>query len=275
MTKSTIQNKSKNKNQKMIFVHLVFVICAYFGFCALTFGIQVNAYALNTDRMRVLFLSGDYDACIAEGEKLLAGPGYSRQMDELYYLLALSYLKQGNYLRSSDIFEIILKEFKDSAYKEAALVGLGDAYFLSNDYTKALAVYQDLLQRYPKTKYAAVAFYRISQCAFKTGVPALGNEYACKLKDTFPLNLEGKVDTDIACPFAYYSVQVGSFSQEKNATNLVRKLSQQGCDAYIDQASGQGKPLYRVRVGKVATQQEAVRLAEELAQQGYPTKVCP
>ena len=54
----------------MIFVHLVFVICAYFGFCALTFGIQVNAYALNTDRMRVLFLSGDYDACIAEGEKL-------------------------------------------------------------------------------------------------------------------------------------------------------------------------------------------------------------
>jgi len=55
-------------------------------------------------------------------------------LDELYYLLSLSYLKDGNYLRASDIFEIILREFKGSRFKEDALLALGDTYFLRGDY---------------------------------------------------------------------------------------------------------------------------------------------
>ena len=234
-----------------------------------------SAYALDIDRMRACFVGQDYDACITEGERLLAGSGYSRETDQLYYLLALSYLKQGNYLRASDIFEIILKEFKDTQYKEESLLGIGDAYFLKGDYAKAAGFYQELLKKNPKTKYAAVLYYRISQCAFKTGNTGQGDEYACKLKDSFPLNLEGRINTDIACPLTYYSVQVGSFSSAKNAGNLVGKLGRQGYVAYVEQSSGMGKTLYRVRVGKVSTQKEAQDLARKLQLQGYSTKVCP
>lgn len=57
-----------------------------FAFCAALFGLFTEAYALDLDKARLLFLSGDYGACINEGEKLLADSAHSQNIDELYYL---------------------------------------------------------------------------------------------------------------------------------------------------------------------------------------------
>ncbi|MBN1913662.1 MAG: hypothetical protein JW788_04610 [Candidatus Omnitrophica bacterium] len=51
------------------------------------------------------YLSGDYKAAISEGEKILAQAKDQDGLDELYYILALSYMKEGNYLRASDILK--------------------------------------------------------------------------------------------------------------------------------------------------------------------------
>ncbi len=139
----------------------------FYNFLFVSFVLYVNSgYALNLDKIKVHFLAGDYKSAILEGEKLLAGEAQSGRSDELYYILGLSYLKDGNYLRASDIFEIILKEFKNSAFKEEASLGLGDTYFLKGDYGQAEGYFRELINNNPATKLKAQVCYRLSLIGF-------------------------------------------------------------------------------------------------------------
>ena len=190
MTKSKCQNKFKIQIPKYKFCHLCFVIWVYFGFCALLFGFLTNVYALSLDKVKVYFLGGDYKSAILEGEELLASEAQSARCDELYYILGLSYLKDGNALRASDIFEIILKEFRDSAFKEEAGLGLGDSYFLRGDFSKAQDCYKGLIDTNPRTKLKAQVYYRLSKVCFKKGDTQTATEYLDKLKADFPLSCE-------------------------------------------------------------------------------------
>ncbi len=246
---------------------------------ALSLGLACNAYALNLDKVKGNFLKGDYKSAIREGEKIMAGAGHLPDSDELYYILGLCYLKDGNLLRASDIFEIIIKEFKASRFREEARVCLGDVFYLKRDYDKAQSYYQGLLKDDPKTKFEPMIYYRLSQIGFKKGDTAQGNQYLDRLKQLYPLNLESKLgqeSCDLPVSSAFnYSVQVGSFSSASNANNLCRKLSGSGYTAYVQEAVSEGKATYRVRVGKLDSRAQALELRNRLSSEGYPTKICP
>ena len=246
----------------------------------LVIGIFTNAYALNLDKVKFNFLSGDYKEAIKEGEKILANAANSGNIDELYYFLALSYLKDGNYLRASDIFEIILKEFKDSAFKEEASLGLGDTYLLREEYSCAGQYYKDIVAANPNTKLKAQIYYRLSQIGFKKGDNGQAKEYLNKLKEELPLSLESRLNKDFyptsgASSDFFYTVQAGSFSKKINAQNLTQKLIRNNYPAYIEETGGKAETIYRVRIGKFQIRQEAVELERKLAQEGYPTKIYP
>ncbi|MFA6217382.1 MAG: SPOR domain-containing protein [Candidatus Omnitrophota bacterium] len=238
------------------------------------------AFALNLEKLKIDLLNGDYKTALKEGEKILAAAGHAPDIDQLYYLLGICYLKDGNYLRSSDIFEIILKEFKKSPMKEEAALGLGDAYFFQNNFQKADACYQEMLSGKPQTKYKAMLYSRLSQTAYKRGDVEKGKLFSDKLKQEFPLNLESSAQSDI-CALAdfsngsFYTVQVGCFSSLTNANNLRNKLSKSGYDAFSEVSSVKGKQLYRVRVGKFSKRDDAAALENKLSQEGYPTKISP
>jgi tetratricopeptide (TPR) repeat protein len=246
----------------------------------LSLGIFPPAYALDLGKAKTYFLGGDYKSAIAEGEKLLAGTGRSSQSEELYYILGLSYLKDGNYLRASDIFEIILTEFSRGSFKEEAKLGLGDSYFLRGDYAKAEGYYKELLDNKADTKLKASLYYRLSQAGFKKGDAGQGKDYLDKLKSEFPQNPELASNKDL-CSLAdspsgiYYTVQVGCFANEKNARNLLQALIQKGYPAYIEETNPGATTSYRVRVGKSPLRQEIVNLESKLSGEGYPTKIYP
>ena len=69
--KSKIQNPIRRRR----IGHCLFGYWLLFGICCLVFGIYSNIYALNLDKVKVYFLSGDYKAAISEGEKILATTG--------------------------------------------------------------------------------------------------------------------------------------------------------------------------------------------------------
>lgn len=262
--------KYTNQKCKNIFIFLVCIFYfLYFIFCF------SNAYALNLEKPKVYFLKGDYDMVILECEKILGNADYSKDLDELYYLLGLSYLKNGNFLRASDIFEIILKEFKESNFRDSALLGLGDAYFLKGDYNKAKVYYEELIKNFPQTKLQPAVYYRLSQTGFKMGDIQEAKIYLDKLKQDYPLNIETRLENDSTFLDLYYTVQVGSFSNDVNARNLMQKLKDRGYPAYIEEASSQGKIIYRVRVGKLKARQDAEALENKLKYEGYPTKLYP
>ena len=279
MTKPKIKNKLQIQIQKERLCYLCFVIGIYFVICALSMGFISNVYALDLDRAKIYFLRGDYKSAITEGERLLATYITSSHSDRLYYILALSYMKDGNYLRASDIFEIILNEFKQSPYKEEATLGLGDTYFLRGEYDKAIQHYMELIKINGRSKLMAATYYRLSQCAFKQGDVSKGTEYLNKLKQDFPFNPELILNRDL-CPLPdkddfYYTVQVGAFSSLVNAQNLIDKLVQKGYPAYLGEIITGSAAPYRVRVGKFHLRQEAIDSRDNLTRDGYPTKICP
>ncbi|MFH0913316.1 MAG: SPOR domain-containing protein [Candidatus Omnitrophota bacterium] len=236
-----------------------------------------NGYCLTFDKVKVCFLNGDYKSAISEGEKFLANcSSRSPQLDELYYILGLAYLKDGNYLRASDIFEIIIREFKDSVFQDEARLGLGDSYFLRGDYDNAQVRYKGLLSYNPRTKLAALVYYRLSQIGFKKGDTAGAKEYLDKLKNNFPANLELRLNSELSnLSDIYYTVQVGSFAKMTNARNLCDKLINKGYNAYVEEAEMNGSKTYRVKVGKLKSRPEAALLQDKLSGGGYPTKIIP
>ena len=262
-----------------IFKTFWILICIFY-FCILIFDFFC-AYALNTDKVQGYFLEGNFKAAILEGEKILANQGQSPDLDKLYYILGLSYFKDGNILRASDIFEIILKEFKNSNFREEAMLGLGDTYLFRGDYAKAKEYYEELLTRNPATKLRAAVYYRFSKISAKLGDTREAKEYLDKLRQDFSSSPETRLNQDIGLSLGspldfYYTVQVGSFSSKINARNLSEKLIQKGFPAYIEESlSPEAEKMYRVRVGKLRQRQQAQELESKLAQEGYPTKIYP
>lgn len=245
-------------------------------FCLL---FSATAYALNLDKVKVAFLKGDYKAAIKEGEKTLAeSQENSPGLDELYYMLGLSYLKDGNALRASDIFEIIINEFKQSLFEDDAILGLGDTYFVRAEYSRARDFYKRVLDRGKTSKLSATALHRLSLCALKEGNTEEAQRYLNRLKEKFPLFQDFKADDFISnapCQI-YYTIQVGSFSKRLNADNLAKRLKEKGFDSYSEEGIGQGgKGIFRVRVGKFSSRVEAEELSKKLSSAGYPVKIFP
>ncbi|MGA2775536.1 MAG: SPOR domain-containing protein [Candidatus Omnitrophota bacterium] len=239
------------------------------------------SFAQEIDRLKACFLEGDYHCAIIEGEKALGNNIDKQHSDELYYFLGLSYLKEGNYLRASDIFAIVINEFKQSPFKDDSALGLGDTYFLQGDWDKAGNYYSDLLKNNPHIKLKAQLYFRLSKIAFKKGDTASGKAYADKLALEFPLSPEALVNNDIFLQAAkttgvFYSVQVGSFSSSANAGNLSSILNKKGYSAFVEEGPSKGNDkIYRVKVGKFSKRQEAIIINDKLIQEGYPTRITP
>ena len=244
---------------------------------AFLFFVSRDGYCRDLDAVRLNFLSGDYKAAIVEGERALAGSKDFQGCDRLYYLMGLSYLKTGNYLRASDIFEIIISEFPESRIKAESILGLADAYLYLGDYAKARNYYRGLLAEKSGVNLRPALYYRLSQIDLKEGNTASAKEYLAKLKQEHPLSPEIRLDNSLfSSPEIYYTVQVGSFSSASNANNLVRKLTQQGYPAYLEELkTADSRIAYRVRVGKFSLRQQAEALESKLSQEGYPTKIFP
>jgi len=234
-----------------------------------------RTYALDLDKAKVYFLKGDYQQCVDECEKVLAHSGYSKDLDELYYMLGISYMKQNNLLRASDVFEIIINEFKDSGFKEDAQLGLGDTYFLKSDYDSAENKYKQILESSQDTRLNGLVLFRLAQCSLKKGNWQEAQAYQDKLNKDYPLSFEQRLAKDLSVPQFYFTVQVGAFSNMKNARRLCQELSDKGYSSYVVEPGTDNEKLYRVRVGKLDSRFETKELEKRLIVEGYPTKIYP
>ena len=66
-----------------------------------------------------------------------------------------------------------------------------------------------------------------------------------------------------------FSIQIGSFSIEANAQNLVGILVGGGYGAFIVETALEQKRLFRVRVGRYGTVEEAREAKSKLESLGY------
>lgn len=240
----------------------------------LTFTILENVAAIDIQRLRTLVLQGNYKEAIKEGEKLIALASGPEGLDELYYLLGISYLKDENYLRASDIFEIIIEEYPKSTLLEQAMLGLGDTYFLREKYINANQIYEKLLSSLQDNKIRPIIYERLARCYIKLGDSQQAENYKRKLQGEFPEYARLNHLLKDLINEGFFTVQVGAFSKKQNAENLVKRLIQEGYSAYLEEIEKEGVP-FRVRVGKYKLRAEAEGVARKLLSLGYPAKIIP
>lgn len=66
-----------------------------------------------------------------------------------------------------------------------------------------------------------------------------------------------------AGPFRYV-IQIAALDEQAKAEDMVRKLSERGVEAYLQETVVKGKTFYRVRCGKFVTKEEAGNYAQKL-----------
>ncbi len=232
----SVDNKEKERRHAVM-LKLYRGMAMFFLFMPL---FAVQALALNIDKVKISFLNGNYAGAIKEAEAIIAEDRYS---SELYYFLGLSYLKSGEYIRARENFKVVMNNFQDGKLKEESRIGMADTYLLSGDTASAGNIYRGILADNPRTKFKEQINQRLSVIETKGGV--------------------------------LYSVQVGSFANQDNASNLVRKLINDGYSAYIEESGSLDNKSYKARVGRSTNLNEAEELERKLSREGYPTKICP
>jgi len=281
-------------------------------FCAVIF-IMTSSLDLQTAYARArdydftgverMFLEGRYDNVVQESNMMISS-GHMRS-SELYYIKGLSELKLNRFDDARASFEHIISRYSSSTRAFDAYIGMGDAYMLESKLNEALAIYNKVLEKYPKGKNIAVAYYRLADCYGKLGLEDKASFYLNKAKASAPLSFERtqqpstpirshsnievknvKPATENKEPTVnpvqiprtessgYISIQVGCFKNRKNAERLSKKLTKEGYDSYVELPAGSGDRLYRVKIGKFKTETEAENTAFKLRRQGYTTKIC-
>lgn len=87
--------------------------------------------------------------------------------------------------------------------------------------------------------------------------------------DTYNSELFGNLSNKTDKADKIYRVQVGSFSKEENAKNMLNKLNKSGVDGYIVNVTVSGKPLKRVQVGAFSVENNAKNMLNKLKDMGY------
>ena len=221
-----------------------------------------------------LFLEGRYDRVTYEADKLIETRAV--EPGEAYYIKGLSYLKLKKFSEARNCFENVISKFPRSKKIFDANVGIGDSYLLAGDMNSAVKAYNQILSRFTDNKNIAVVHSRLSEyCGKNTSAARAVPEAQAAPKgektNIMPKNLPPSPVTQAK---DYFSIQVGSFKNRKNAERLAHKLSGAGYDSYMEMPLSQSDNLYRVKIGKCKSKEEAMSLAAKLKRQGYSTRIC-
>jgi len=236
-----------------------------------------HAYAAGLSQVKTHFLKGEYGKAIGSGEEIISRSMDKtlRERDQLYYFMGLSYLQEADYTRAADMFEFVIDELVDSDFVPEAKLGMADIAYRKSEYSGARDLYRDLLSGPPKDDLIPVLYSRLSLCAAKLDKIEEAQQYADILKKDYPESLEIALGDNLFNTGAFYTVQIGAFSDQGNAQGLKEELLLKDYPAYIEELSQNGSLTYRVRIGKLKSRGEASRLKEKLRSDDYPAKIFP
>lgn len=203
--------------------------------------IMASEYCAAEISIEKLFLEEKYEKVIAEADRRIDARSSGR--DELYYLKGLSELKLGRFNDARRSFEYILSEYSRSKRVFEANLGIGDAYMIEGNSQRAIKIYEEMLEKYPKDDNISAVRQRIER-------------------------RRGRAEPDNSRGIY---IQAGCFKNRSNAEKLSMKLSDEGYKSHVEPSAG---GLYRVKIGRYPSKEDARAAAARLKQKGYAAGIC-
>lgn len=153
-----------------------YITFAYFGRAEVLYNLSrfneaIVAYRTSLDKLKMA--SGLY----ADTKEL---------RDKIYYGLAWSYLKVGDFASAQDVFQKVASLSTDKIVRLSALVQLADTYQDAAEYKKAIEAYQNFLTEYPDTVYNDYIQYQLGMTWLKMENIESGVLAFRKLMDSYP-----------------------------------------------------------------------------------------
>ncbi len=257
----------KSAKLKIIILISLFVVFAGSG--------QLLAKDSALLKLEELLLKGDYARLNYECNYLLTKPNL-KDKDRVYYILAISLMKQNQFEQSRQVLEKILPDFPKSPLLDDVSLSIADSYFLEKNFEEAALKYKNVIIAYPRTKNLCFVYARLGESLKNMGNLEEAKYYFDLLKKEFPSSLEcAQIPSVESASGSFYTVQLGSFSKSANARKLCDELLNKGYDAYVTKVEDEQRTLYRVRVGHFQSRLEAEYQEDKLKKEGYPTRICP
>ncbi|MGE5279998.1 MAG: SPOR domain-containing protein [Deltaproteobacteria bacterium] len=191
------------------------------------------------------------------------------------YLTGAAYVNLFDFLTAKKSFQAVVAKYKDTAYFEDAYLGLADVEFLQENMEEALRAYEAFAEANPSPKRKATLYFRLAEIYLKKGDLDRSRAYLKKLHEEFPASFEARDAGRLSGEKVWYTVQVGAFTDFKNAEAFVNELKVKGYDVYSVLCMLSGKKLCRIRIGRFADKSEAAALQDKLKREGYYSKVFP
>lgn len=185
----------------------------------------------------------------------------------------IPYLKQIEQGKSEEV-KTKLPELKKDYPKSSNVMFLEGV--LTENAQDAVGIYQNILDKYPKSAFADAALYRIYSYYFALGLYNTADKYFTKLKNDYPDSPyikmaamsktaeEGNTQTqpvqssDDANENNYkYTVQAGAFTNDANATKLNEDFLAAGMKSFVKEKSVGGATFHVVYVGKFVSRDKA------------------
>jgi len=238
----------------------VLVIVFIFNFSSLS-------YPSSLDEAYKDYLSNDYEEALQKAKSL-------QRNDEVLYFLGLVYTKIGNFSQAREYLMSLTTNYPRSKFYEQGMIKLADTYFLEGDLQKAQQLYENIGKKTSTSNYSSLIYLRLSQIAEKQGRWEDKKRYLNILKEKYPSSSELIVTDTLKERGDFFTIQVGAFSDRRNAVNLKNDLDNK-YDVYIIEDKSGSYVLYKVRVGKFKDRKEAERMWGRLVKQGYPARIFP
>ncbi len=230
-------------------------------------GFSLKGYCLSLSDAQQDYLYGNYEEAIQKAQSL-------RQDDEALYFLGLVYIKIADYPQAQDYLNKLIKRCPSSRLHGPAMVKLADTYFLQADYPPAKELYLETIKRYPDLDNVPTVYLRLAQIASRQGDWDKKDEYLKVLKTKHPQSAEMQFVSVLEGYGDFFTIQVGAFSEKKNALVLKDELDKD-FSAYMVEETNGNYTIYKVRVGKFKDRYDVEKIAKQLLDKGYPARIYP
>lgn len=216
-------------------------------------------------------------------EKLSAGDLSSgcQAIVSNYLELSRALLELNEYEHIEDLLKRIIGSCQSNFLQQEAVILLAQFYRKKSAIENAYSAYYWLIQSYPGSLFAIKAREGIEELNINEEdfqpVIISGIYDESLLNGTYRLGdktehrpVEGGEEGEaVVAVVEGYAVQLGSFSEEKNAENFIYVLKERGFRAYSITAVIENGTVFRVRVGAVASLKEAEEMKKTLEDMGY------